>query len=117
MLRLVSDENFDNVLVRRLLRKFPDLNLVRVQDVGLRQSDDETILEWAAIEQRILLTHDLNTLPGFAYNRINQNLPMPGIFAIPTDANPNEVFNSLLLILNCSEADEWENQVVFLPFK
>lgn len=117
MLRLISDENFDNVLVRRLLREIPDLNLVRIQDVGLRQSDDETILEWAAAEHRILLTHDLKTIPGFAYKRINLNLPMPGVFAVPTDASLSEVFDSLVLILTCSEANEWENQVIFLPLK
>jgi hypothetical protein len=117
MLRLLSDENFDNLLVRRLLRHFANLDLVRVQDVGLRQQDDETILEWAANEQRILLTHDLNTIPGFAYNRIKRNLPMPGIFAVPHEAASGEIFDSLLLIITYSDATEWENQVVFLPLK
>ncbi len=34
MLRLVSDENFNGDIVRGLMFRLPDLNLVRVQDVG-----------------------------------------------------------------------------------
>ncbi len=48
MLRLVSDENFKGEIVRGLRRRLPDLDLVRVQDVGLREADDPPILSWAA---------------------------------------------------------------------
>jgi len=48
MLRLAADENFNNDIVRGLLRRKPDLDIVRVQDVGLSGADDPTILEWAA---------------------------------------------------------------------
>ena len=34
------------------------VDLVRVQDVGLEQADDTSILAWAAENNRILLTHD-----------------------------------------------------------
>jgi uncharacterized protein DUF5615 len=52
MLLLVADENFNNDIVRGLLRKKPDLDIVRVQEVGLRGADDPSILEWAAKEGR-----------------------------------------------------------------
>ena len=35
MLRFVADENFNNNIVRGLLRRQPELDLVRIQDVGL----------------------------------------------------------------------------------
>ncbi len=35
MLRLLADENFNGDIVRALLLRQPDLNIVRVQDVGL----------------------------------------------------------------------------------
>jgi len=58
-MRLLSDENFNGAILRGLIRRLPKLDVVRVQDVGLRQTDDATILEWAANEDRILLTHDV----------------------------------------------------------
>jgi len=40
-----ADENFNNDIVRGLLRRKPDLNIVRVQDAGLSGADDPTVLE------------------------------------------------------------------------
>ncbi len=59
MLRLAVDENFNNDIVRGLLRRKPELDIVRIQDVGLSGADDPTVLEWAARENRVLLTHDV----------------------------------------------------------
>ena len=50
MLFLVADENFNNAIVRGLLQIKPDLDIVRVRDVGLSSTDDRTILEWEANE-------------------------------------------------------------------
>ncbi len=62
MLLLAADENFDNDIVRGLLRRRPDIDIVRVQDVGLSGASDPIILEWAAEQQRLLLTHDVATI-------------------------------------------------------
>ena len=45
MLRLLADENFNNDIVRGLLRRRPDLDVVRVQDVGLSGAEDPSVLE------------------------------------------------------------------------
>ncbi|MBI2941698.1 MAG: DUF5615 family PIN-like protein [Chloroflexi bacterium] len=82
MIRLAIDENFNNDVVRGLLRQKPELDLVRVQDVGLAGADDPTVLEWAAREGRILLTHDVTTITRYAYERIQVGLPMPGVFEV-----------------------------------
>ena len=65
MLKLVSDENFDGSILRGLYRRRPSLDIVRVQDVGLSAAPDPDILAWAAVENRILLTHDRETMPFF----------------------------------------------------
>lgn len=70
MLRLLSDENFRGEILRGLRRRLPDVDVVRVQDVGLAGADDPAILAWAASEGRILVTHDRNTIPEFAYERM-----------------------------------------------
>ena len=46
MLRLLADENFNGDIVRGLLLRQPDLDIVRVQDVGLGGADDPDILAW-----------------------------------------------------------------------
>ena len=79
MLRLAADENFNNDIVRGLLRRKPDLEIVRVQDVGLSGADDPDVLEWTAKEDRILLTHDVRTITRHAYSRVEANQTMPGV--------------------------------------
>lgn len=66
MLRLAADENFNNDIVRALLRRKPDLDLMRIHDVGLRGADDPTRWEWAAQEGRVLLTYDITTITCYA---------------------------------------------------
>ena len=44
MLRLLSDECFEGKVVRGLRRLRPDLELVRVQDVGLQGMKDPDVL-------------------------------------------------------------------------
>jgi predicted nuclease of predicted toxin-antitoxin system len=85
-LPLAADENFDGDIVRGLLRRQSSLDVVRVIDVGLGAADDPTILEWAAREGRILLTHDVKTMPRHAYERLEAGLPVAlrTISAVPS---------------------------------
>jgi predicted nuclease of predicted toxin-antitoxin system len=69
----LSDENFNGNILRGLFLRQPSLDLLRVQDVDLQEADDPTILEWSAINNRILLTHDRATMPDFAYERLLRN--------------------------------------------
>ena len=115
MLLLVSDENFNNDIVRGLLRRNPSLDIVRVQDVGLRGEEDPVILEWAAQEGRILLTHDAATMAHFAYERVRAGKSMPGVIEVPDDLPIGDAIEDILLIAEYSDKGEWESQVVYLP--
>jgi predicted nuclease of predicted toxin-antitoxin system len=115
MLRLLSDENFNGDIVRGLFLRQPDLDLLRVQDVGLRKVDDPAILDWAASNGRILLTHDRATMPDFAYERLSQGQQMSGLFVINDRMPVRQVIDELLLLIDCSEQDEWKGIVLYLP--
>ena len=82
MLRLAADENFNGDIVRGLLRQDPTLDIVRVQDVGLSGADDPSVLQWAADQGRIIVTHDISTLAKHAFDRIAAGQPMPGVFEV-----------------------------------
>lgn len=116
MLKLLADENFDNTIVRGLFRRNPKLDIVRVQDVGLSGKDDPTILEWAAQEGRILLTHDVATITRYAYDRVRQGQTMPGVIEISTDAAIGRAIEDLLVLVGCSQAGELEGQIHYLPW-
>lgn len=116
MLKLLADENFDNRIVRGLSRRNPTLDLVRVQDVGLSGKDDPTILEWAAQEGRILLTHDVSTITRYAYDRVSKGQPMAGVIEISQDVVVGRVIEDILVLVECSYEGELEGQVQYLPW-
>ena len=69
--------------LRGLSRRRPDVDMVRIQDVGLSGASDEVVLAWAAAQRRVLFTHDVSTITKFAYERVRAGLAMPGVFEVP----------------------------------
>src|SRR5437868_11595792 len=98
MPRFLADENFSGDIVRGLLRRKPDLDLLTAQDAGLSGADDPALLRWSAESGRVLLTHDVQTLPGLAYKRIKGGLPMAGVIEVPQDLSIGVAIELILLI-------------------
>jgi len=115
-LRLLTDENFNGNILRGLMRRLPELDIVRVQDVGLMNTDDPDILQWAASEGRILLTHDVATITMYAYERVNRGLAMTGVVEVIAKAPIGKIIDDLELFICCSDPEEYEGQVLFIPF-
>lgn len=115
MLRLLADENFDNRILNALRRLLPDLDVVRVQDVGLGAEEDPMILEWAAQEDRVLLTHDVATITRYAYERIQEGLPMPGVVEVHARVPIGRAIEDLSLMISASLPGEWEGQIRYVP--
>jgi hypothetical protein len=118
VLLLAADENFNGNVVRGLLRRQPALDVIRVQDVvGLAGADDPRVLEWAAQEGRVLLTHDVSTITRYAYERVQAGKPMPGVFEVSRGLPIGRIVEDILLLAECSSEGEWEGQVRYLPLR
>jgi hypothetical protein len=115
MLRLLADENFNGYIVRGLRHRRPNLEVVRVQDIGLGKASDPAILNWAADHNYILLTHDRATVPEFAYERVMTKQPMPGVFVVNDRLGLWHAIDEILFLDECSDQDEWNQLVVYLP--
>ena len=116
-LRWLTDENFNNDILRGLLRRNPGIDIVRVQDAGLTGVDDEILLAWAAEQQRVLLTHDASTITAFAYRRVRNGDPMPGVFEVSRSVAIRTAIEDIVLLTECSSPGEWEGQVRYLPLR
>ncbi len=117
MLRFLADENLNNDILRGLHRRRPDIDVVRVQDVGLSGADDVEVLEWSAREVRLLLTHDVSTVSKYAYERIRARKPVPGVIEISRTVPILIAIEDLILIAECSLPKEWEGQILYLPLR
>jgi hypothetical protein len=115
MLRLLADENLDGNILRGLRRRPVDLDAVRVQDLPIAGAGDPEVLRWSAEAGRILVTHDVQTITRFAFERVQAGLPMPGVIEIPLTAPLGVVIEDLALITECFDPGEIEGQILFLP--
>jgi predicted nuclease of predicted toxin-antitoxin system len=115
VIKLLSDENFDEDIVRGLLRRVPELDVIRVQDVELAETPDPIILAWAARQKRVLITHDRDTVPNFAYDRVRDGQPMPGVFLVSDHMPKGQAIEELFLALHCLAEQDCRDQVHYFP--
>lgn len=115
MLKAATYENFDGDILRGLQRRQPELDIIRVQDAELSGTTDAIILAWAAAQERVLLTHDRDTIPNFAYERVRAGEPMPGIFLVSDRMSKEQAIEELFMALCCLAPEECKDQVTYFP--
>jgi Domain of unknown function (DUF5615) len=115
VLRLAADENFDARIVAGLLRRIPHLDIVRVQEAGLSAAADPVVLEWAASEGRVLVTHDVRTMPRFATERLRAGMTMPGLVVVPERLPIGAAIAELELFVQVAASGDVDRQILFLP--
>ena len=115
MIRLLTDENINQRILRGLHRRLPRLDFVLVRNVGLAGSPDLVLLKWAAKEQRTILTRDIKTLVPDAKRLVAQGEPMAGVIAICKSVAIGHVINDLELLLECYSESEIRNRIEYLP--
>jgi hypothetical protein len=111
----LADEDLDNDILQGVVRRLPTLDIVRVQDAGLSGAADPEVLEWAARQNRILLTHDVSTMLTHARNRLIAGQSLPGVFAISQAIPVGLAIDEIVLLVECSLENEWAGQIRFLP--
>jgi predicted nuclease of predicted toxin-antitoxin system len=110
------DADLPAALYRGLKRRSRDLDAIRIHHVGLSSADDPSVLSFAADSDRILVSRDKATMRGFAATRVQAGEKMPGLllvrprFCTRQGGGLRLVIDELLLIAECSDAEEWNNQ-------
>lgn len=115
MLRFVTDEDLDASIVRGLKRRLPNLDIVDVRAVGLRSSVDPDILEWAAGEERVIVTHDVNTMVGFADERVRSGQHHAGVIKVPQELAIGRAIEELEYIAQVATAADLRDRVLHVP--
>jgi predicted nuclease of predicted toxin-antitoxin system len=109
------DEHIDPGIIRGLKRIFPTLDIQTVQQVNLQSQPDHLILSYAANENRIMVSRDRSTMSHEAIQRINSNQIMPGLILIRPRVSLGDVIESLELLVVCSDTEEMQNQILYIP--
>jgi hypothetical protein len=93
------------------------LDVVRVgdpDDLPLA-TEDPALLLWAEREQRILVTHDLDTMPAHLADHLAAGHHSPGVLMIRPRSTLPQIFSFLRDAAYASESGEWQDQIHFIP--
>jgi hypothetical protein len=106
MIRLLADENLNRQIVNGLRRRNARIDIVTAQDAGLTGFSDPEVLAWAAANDRVLITHDHQTMPDYYYGRMAAGLPCSGLILVQTGSRLAELlFDIDLICRTCSEKE------------
>jgi hypothetical protein len=115
VIAFLVDQNFNEHIVDGLTRRDAAMTFTHVRDVGLASAPDPTILEWAATQRLVLLTHDGKTIPRFAYARVAAGQPMPGVFLVDDQMPIGQAIDEVLMAAHCLSAEECKDLVRYFP--
>jgi Domain of unknown function (DUF5615) len=115
VLKLAVDENFDNRILRGLLRHLPNLDILRIQDTEIFGADDPVVLEWCSFEGRVLLSQDYKTIPKYAYERVVAGRTFAGLIMVPKNLAFAQCIEEIRILLETLEPAEWLNHIEYLP--
>jgi len=101
--------------VSGVIRREPAIDFLSAQTAGLRGLNDTEVLELAAERQRVLVSHDVGTMPAHFRVFTNTGKRSAGVFIVPQRLDVSTAIDQLLLVWLASEASEWEDRLVWLP--
>lgn len=76
--------------------------------------DDWAVLGLAASNGRVLVTHDVSTMPE-AFSLFIQEHTSPGVILISQELPYREAIEGLWRVWSNTEAENWQNVLSFLP--
>src|SRR5262249_41702269 len=104
----------NQIILLAVRRREPALNFQTAMEAGLSGVYDLEVLARAPHEGRILVTHDRKTMPRHFLTFI-ATATSAGALIVPQHLPVAAVVDDLMLIWYATEAEEWINQIPFLP--
>jgi hypothetical protein len=115
LIRYQADADLHYRIVVAVRRREPVIEFASAADSELKGVSDPEVLDIAASQGRILITHDRQTMLGHFRRRLEDGKSSPGVFLVSQFAPLGPVVEALVMVWAASEAVEWRNKVHHLP--
>jgi hypothetical protein len=113
--RFLADADLNKAIISGVLRREPSIDFLTAQAAALREMKDPEVLALAAAQQRVLVSHDVGSMPGHFRVFRDAGQHSAGVFLIRQSLEIATAIEELLLIWLVSEASEWKNRLEWLP--
>ena len=113
-IKFQADADLNIYIVNAVLRIESKIDFKTANDAKLEGLDDHKVLQFAANQQRILVSHDQRTMPSH-FAKFITNYQSYGVLIIPKRLPTLEVAENIVLIWETFIDEEWINRIAFLP--
>jgi hypothetical protein len=109
--RFRADHDLDRDIVRGLVRVRAEIDFEAEPLKGL---DDESVLGLACGEGRILVSHDISTIPPLFF-RLRETRELPGVILTPQSFPIGQAIEALRMVWMLTDSFEWPDRICYLP--
>jgi len=113
-IKFQADADLHGPIVRGLIRIEPLIDFKTSQEARLQGLDDPLVLAIAADDSRMLVTHDVSTMPEH-FKRFIETRTSPGVVMVPQSLPYHEAIEGLFRLWATTEMERWENVLFYLP--
>lgn len=106
-----ADNDLRRAIVRGFLRRLPAADFA---SQPLDAVDDVAVLHLAAQAGRIVVSHDVTTMPR-AFTEYYRTAHSPGVLLTPQSWRLAEAIEHLVLVWEVTDASEWQDRICYLP--
>jgi len=116
--RFLLDENISPRVRVAIQRHYPHMDVLRVGDEGTPPLEtlDPEILQYLEQSRRILITKNRASMPGHVADHLASGGRHWGVFRVRPNTTMRQLVQTLVLISGASEAEEWVNEMWWIPF-
>lgn len=114
--RFLADANLDRQITEGLCRREPSIDFLSAEAAGLHGKNDLEVLEIAAVQRRLLVTHDKRTMPS-AFGEFLTNQHSSGVLIVPAHLGIGPAVDALLAVWLMTEQEEWADRISYIPIK
>jgi predicted nuclease of predicted toxin-antitoxin system len=104
--RFQADADLKQAIVTGVIRRQPSLDFQSANEAKLEDMKDPEVLALAARNNRVLVTHDRKTMP-IEFGRFIMSQTSSGVLILSQSLPISDAINTLILIWEASEAQEW----------
>lgn len=110
--RFLADADLNKAILNGVIRREPAVDFLSAQAAHLRGMLDPEVLAFAAAQHRVLVSHDVGSMPVHfgAFKRSGKR--SPGVFLIPQSLDVGGAIDELLLVWQASDATDWEDRLM-----
>jgi predicted nuclease of predicted toxin-antitoxin system len=106
--KFLADADLNDRIIEGLLLREPSIDFLSATEGGTRRIPDPEVLRIAAETDRILVSHDRNTMIAH-FSRFTRSQESPGLIIVRQRLPVGDAIEGLLTVWWASEAEEWMN--------